>query len=489
VKILLLSTIAILVICLSASLSAYADNGTTYYNQLVNAPMSFTSIKGSQISVAVKQGDFVQLPIMIKLNQNYGMESISQVMLTDEPSGTQGWIDPDMISDSIDENHMINGTLYLYVDSSTQPGTYTIKIVGRGAIKELATGKDIQIMNPSAANAAPQPAQQDIANLSKFWKIQAEESGILGSIQLTVVQSGSTISMSAGNLDQDYREFCSKGQNGTGTTCLGFITNQEIPLTITSSGQTHVKLEGSQLPNGGWVEILPKTLEVGPNGATAKIVMTGVERPPGINPIDTHAMAVHAVSDNGNIATIFVPVTIVQNVTVLHSAGPILFENTIPINSNQQQNAVYGAVYDPSDNSKQIQASLSVIGLVNGTTVEPLPSWLGVEIPNSTFTLDALKPYYFMIYPTTSSAPEGTFTVAIGEEVGGEHFVENLKLNVFNAYFGAASTGELRLGPPPQIPVQQVNAGEDDSWTSLLWFGVITGGTATAISVYIMRKK
>lgn len=467
---------------------ARADNGTTYYNQLQNPPLGFTSIQGTSISVTAKEGSSTEVPILIKLGKGYAMESITQVMLTGEPGGVQGWIGPDVIDDSIDKANVMNGTLYIYVDSDTQPGTYIIKIVGRGAIKELATGKDIQVMNPSAANATSYPLEQNPGNLQEYWKEEALQSGILGSFSLVVEKNQSKLSMSTGSMAESYNEFCSYEGDGNGKSCLGFITHQEIPLTITSPAQTQVHLEITQLPNGGWVEIVPKTVEVGPEGATATIMMAGAERPPGINPSVTHAMEVRAISEDGSEAAVFVPMRVAQNVTVLHSPGPILFGTTVPINSNQKQNAVFGTVYDPQDNSKQIRVSLSVLGFVNGTTVGPLPKWLSVEIPNSTFTLDALKPYYFMIYPKTSSAPEGKFSVAIGEEVGGEHFVENINLDDFNMYFGGAiASSASSTGPSESFPAQQPIAG--GSWSSLACFGAIVGAGATAISVYVMRKK
>lgn len=464
---------------------AHADNEMTYYNQLQNPPLAFTSIDGNQISVKVGQGGSVEVPILVKLGKGYAMESITQVMLTGQPDGVQGWVAPDVIDDSIDKINQINGTLYIYVDSSAQPGTYTIKIAGRGAIKDLATGKDIQVMNPAAGVATPPPVQQNIANLKEYWREQAEQSGILGSFSLVVEKSQSDISMSAGKLEQSYGQYCAKGKDGNGP-CLGFITHQEIPLTITSPTKTHVRLVATQLPNGGWVKIVQSTVEAGPEGATAKIMMAGAERPPGINPLVTHAMEVQAISDDGSKANVFVPIRVVQNVTVLHSPAPLLFGTKVIINSNQKQNAVFGVVYDPQDDSKKIQVSLSVLGFVNGTAIGPLPKWLSVEIPNSTFTLDALEPYYFMIYPKTSSAPEGRFSVAIGEEVGGEHFVENLNLDDFNAYFGeAVSSSAPSTGPSETLPEPQSSG----SWTMPAIIGGVAGGGGAAVVFLVLGRK
>jgi len=484
-KILHLFIITILGFVFIGNAISFADNATSYYNQMPNLPITFVSNQQNPISVSLKQGESIQLPILVKMNQDYAMESITQIMLVDDPNGVQGWVDPNMLSDTMDKTHLINGTLYLYVDSTTTPGNYTIKIVGRGAIKEVSTGKDIQIMNPSEVDKPEPDLKQGIDQLGEFWKRQAAESGLLGTIHLQIIPNPSSISLRAGELDQNYGQFCSNDTDH-GTMCLGFITNQQLPLNLVSDSKTQVRLEMSSLPNGGWVEVYPKTFQVGPSGSSSKLLMAGAEWPPGINPSYTKALTIRALSQNGDMSTVYVPITVVQNVTVLHSSGPIQFENEIPMNSNQKQNAVYGVVYDPTDDSNQIQSSLKILGVVNETKIVPLPSWLEVEMPNSTFTLKAREPYYLMINPTTSSAPEGTFVVAIGEHVGERDYIQNMTLHVFNnVHYGAASQS---LGPASSLPALQSGPVED-SWIPLVVFGGIVGSVATVLSVYIVRKK
>ncbi len=466
---------------------SFADNTTSYYNQLPNLPITFVSNQQNPISVSLKQGESIRLPILVKMNQDYAVESITQIMLVDDPNGVQGWVDPNMLSDTIDVTHLANGTLYLYVDSTTTPGSYTVKIVGRGAIKEVSTGKDIQIMNPSEVNTPEPDLKQGIDHLKEFWKRQAAESGLLGTIHLQIIPNPSSISLQTGELDQNYGQFCSNDTDH-GTMCLGFITNQQLPLNLVSGSKTQVRLEMSSLPNGGWVEIYPKILQVGPSGSSSKLLMAGAEWPPGINPFDTKAMTIRALSQNGDISTVYVPITVVQNVTVLHSSGPIQFEKEVPMNSDQKQNAVYGVVYDPLDDSNQIQSSLKILGMVNDTKIVPLPSWLEVEMPNSTFTLKAHEPYYFMINPVTSYAPVGTFVIAIGEHVGERDYIQNMTLHVFNMHYTGGVGQSLSLGPALPLPALSHDLVEN-SWIPLVVFGVIVGSVATVLSVYIVRKK
>lgn len=465
--------------------NTFADNATSYDNQTQDSPIAFVSNQQNPISVSLKQGESIQMPILVKMNQDYTMESITQIMLVDDPNGVQGWIDPNMLSDTIDKTHFINGTLYLYVDSTTKPGNYTIKIVGRGAIKEVSTGKDIQIMNPSEVDKPEPDLKQGIEQLGEFWKRQAAESGLLGTIYLQIIPNPSSISLQAGELDQNYGQFCSNDTDH-GTMCLGFITNQQLPLNLVSDSTTQVRLEMSSLPNGGWVEVYPQTLQVGPSGSSSKLLMAGAEWPPGINPSYTKAMAIRALAQNGDMSTVYVPITVVQNVTVLHSSGPIPFEKEVPMNSNQKQNAVFGLVYDPTDDSSQIQSSLEILGMVNETKIVPLPNWLEVDMPNSTLTLQAREPYYLMINPITSSAPEGTFVVAIGEHVGEHDYIQNMTLHVFNIVHYAPSGQSL--GPASLLPAMQSGPVED-SWIPLVGFGGIVGGVATVLSIYVMRKK
>ncbi|MDE2590918.1 MAG: hypothetical protein KGL95_14780, partial [Patescibacteria group bacterium] len=75
----------------------------------------------------------------------------------------------------------------------------------------------------------------------------------------------------------------------------------------------------------------------------------------------------------------------------------------------------------------------SVLGLFEGNSSAPLPSWLSVNIPNPSFALNSTTPCYFMIAVTTNDAPlSGTYTIAIDEKVGGQDFVQPEKITLEN---------------------------------------------------------
>jgi hypothetical protein len=91
-----------------------------------------------------------------------------------------------------------------------------------------------------------------------------------------------------------------------------------------------------------------------------------------------------------------------------------------------------------------------------------------------------------MINPITSSAPEGTFVVAIGEHVGGRDYIQNMTLHVFNhVSYGSAIPSLVPASSLPALPSGQV----EDSWIPLVGFGGIVGSVAAVLSVYIIRKK
>ena len=217
-------------------------------------------------------------------------------------------------------------------------------------------------------------------------------------------------------------------------------------------------------------------------------MMAGAEWPPGINPIDTKAMTIRAISQNGDTSVAYIPVIIMQNMTVLHLSGPIQFQKDVLMSTSQEGNVVYGAVYDPLDDSRQIQVSLKVLGMINDTKIVPLPSWLAVKIPNSTLTLNANEPYYFMINPITRSAPVGTFTVAIGEHVGEQDYVENMPLHVSDVHFTGVASTTLPTASQPNLSTIGFGTGENSRMT-LACFGGIVSSVAIVLSVYIIRKK
>lgn len=401
-------------------------------------PLEFVSNNNTKLESSTVQGGSVQLPVDVKLDKNYQIETIS-LLLADVPPNVLVWIDPNTLPNQFNQQSPLNGTIHIYADSNSQLGTYTIKILGKGSLKNIATGEDVQVMNTTADSTfgnAP----------GEFQKMQERTSVTLGLLQLTIKPNQTQITMAVGSRNLHMGNFCVNSTDGN--MCSSFPTYDEYPITISSENTMNVKLKAIPIMAGAWLKFVPQQLIIGPTPSTVNMILSGQEEPFLINPHDTRAMMIQAVSDN-SIATSYLPMIKIQNLTVINSPAPIQLEGEISPNSNGTNMNTYGVVYDPDDPSKsKLHVSLSVLGLENGTKIIPLPSWLQVKIQTPSFDLNATKPYYFVIQATNLSAPEGTHTVAINETIGGQEFVGHLKISVFNTVYMGIGPASVSSGPP-----------------------------------------
>jgi hypothetical protein len=309
-------------------------------------------------------------------------------------------------------------------------------------MKNLTTGEDIQVINETADSSSG-------GNPYDFQNWQERTSLWLGSLHLRIVPHPSKVTMDVGARVLHTGGFCINDTNN-GSTCSSFTTYDEYPITISSQSMMNIKLDAVPILPGSWVRFVPQQLEVGPTPSLVKMIMSGAEEL-FLIAHEQKAMAIQAVSNDGNIATSFLPIIKIQNITVLNSPGPIQFGGELTLNSNQSSMATFGVVYDPSDSKSSMPVSLSVIGLVNDSKIVPLPSWLHVYIPKPSFNLNATEPYYFLIQPTTHSAPQGAYTFAIKELVDGQEFTQYVRINIMDIFLGGPSVG-AGLGTDSNVP-------------------------------------
>ncbi|WP_157927275.1 hypothetical protein [Candidatus Nitrosotalea okcheonensis] len=377
-------------------------------------PLEVTSTKGLPLEAIIKQGNSVHISAEIQLGKNYEIEDMHQT-ISSLPSKVQAWTNPNMLSNEINIKHIENTTITILVDSETQTGNYTLAIMGSGTIKDLVTGNYLQLNNNT-----------------------------LGTIHLTIQPNPSKIRMNVGTPEMHQENFCAKDPHGF-TMCNSLVTYEEFSLTVYSKNTVDMKLNASIVPTGSWLRIIPQQIVANSNGSSAKIIMSGIEKPPLVNPLVTNVMTIQAASTNGDMVTSFLPIVKTQNLTILNFPAPIELAGEIGPNINSTNYGVFGVVYDPHYNSTSLPVNLSVLGLIKKDNIIPLPSWLDVNISKPSFDLNATQPYYFMITVNTPSAPAGNYTVAIKENIGEKQFIKNMRITLASPVFmGSISDNKIQ---------------------------------------------
>jgi hypothetical protein len=354
----------------------------------------------SSFDVTVQQGQTVRIPWDIKLDDNY--TTLNLQMSIQSPSNMESWIAP------IDPYSTINGIppgdriITIHPASNLPPGNYTVRITGQGDIVDQNTGWMTDIDNKT-----------------------------LGMVHVLVKPSNNQMSIHVGSARYEMRTFCVNLEPSEQSCGSGPIY-EEVPLTVYSNSTQTVKITALGLEEGEWVKFVPDQLVTTPNGVTAKMIIAGYEVPALKNPLADKPLIIQAASPN-ETQTKVIPVIPLNLISILHSPSPIKL-GTITANSNVVTFGSSGVVYDPLDNSNgTLPVKLSVLGLLNGNNTISLPSWLSVDIPNSLFILNATQPYYFMTTVKTSNAPSsGTYTIAIDENIGGQHFVQPEEIIIEN---------------------------------------------------------
>ncbi|MHB8547364.1 MAG: hypothetical protein ACYDAJ_11405 [Nitrosotalea sp.] len=294
--------------------SASADS-QKYYGELNPPPFKFIPDNASSLGTGIVQGNYVQFPLHITLDDNYRMDAVELYMDT-LPANVQGWIDPPSLLTRFNDEHTVNATINLYVDSNAVPGDYEIPVVGQGVITDLTTGEAIQILNRSIVmNNVPMKDDHDILQR------QQESRPTLATFHLKILPNPNTLEINLGNPDSKSITFCLDVTEGQ--SCSGFIAYQEFPITVYSANKTNTRLETENVPQGTWLKIMPTQFVTNSSGTNATMRMFGAMEPFLMNPSDTKIMTVRVISDDGNSAISYLPVIKNQDITVLRSESEI----------------------------------------------------------------------------------------------------------------------------------------------------------------------
>lgn len=447
-------------------------------------PSYFTMENGSEnLAVTAEQGSIIQLPIHLKIFPEYESASINlsfdsdRVFYENPQKGVfqqvvpkiKTWVNPYYAE--YHNNTSITNTVFVTIDSDVEPGTYVIDIIGNGQLKKT--------------------------NSEEYTNIDAQA---VGRITLDVVPHDSKITMSIGDRTVHMGEFCIGGE-GFDQMCASGPTYEEYPIVISTKSKTDVILKASGIPSGAWLKFIPDVMSVDHGNATAKMILAGFEMP-FLSSQESVPLTITAESQKDHSSG-FVPIIKSRDITVIKSAEPIKLVNQITTNSNGDNFNVYGAVYDPENSKKSIDVKLEVLGIVQDSTVKSVPAWLKLDIPDSSFTLNAAEPYYFIIKATTKSAPLGLHNVAIKETIDGQEFVENVGIYIPEPIYTGTSGGGLQLGGPkssePIPPTEAVIRSSSEhvesgspliSWdaNTAIGMGVILSGIFGSITIVVILK-
>lgn len=355
--------------------------------------------KQNGFDVIVKQGDTIQIPWDIKIDDGYTTTNLEVAIKS--PTEIQSALTPHDPYTTINGITPGNRTITIHPDKDTPAGTYAIQILGNGYTIHKQTG----------------------------W-MTSLEGKTLGRINVLVEQKTNPLSIEIGSVHTESRSFCVKldEQNGGENFCQGGPTYQEIPVTVFADVPTKVLLSSHGV-QGGWVKFVPEEILAGPNGTTSKMIMAGHLAPFRSNPTSEKSLIIEASSKNDSTTTVL-PV-FPGTISVIDKPSPIEFA-PIRTSSNGTTFATSGVVYDPMEETSTISVNLSVLGMWDGQVVD-MPNWLQVTIPESSFMLEAAKPYHFIITAKTTNAPEsGTYNIAINQNVGGQDFVKLQEIKIEN---------------------------------------------------------
>ena len=203
---------------------------------------------------------------------------------------------------------------------------------------------------------------------------------------------------------------------------------EDWPVTVYSNTTTGVDLSAASVIYGNRVEFVPSHLaDVGPAGATTHMLIAGAVRPFVNNDISNVSLMVRASGEGGRLGEALIPMEGSGYITVLRSSTPsnATVGGQQPFWATQGQTD-YGAdslVYDPggAPSNSSLRVGLSIVGLVNGTRVSGVPSWLSLGLLAPTLTLEAYQPVFLRFSArAAANAPVGDYAFLVRYVFGGQ---------------------------------------------------------------------
>lgn len=374
--------------------------------------------------VTLNQGESLQIPWDIYIENGYTTTNLRTSTESQSSPELESWIIPHTPYSPTNGRPPSDKMITVHANMGTRIGQHTLDI--------LASGYSIHNQTGWMTDLADKP---------------------LGMINVQVNPSETTMSIDIGNPLYERHSFCvdttaspSSSSSGNDRTCSSGTAYQTVPVTVFSDNLQTVHLEPMITQKGGWIKFIPEMLEAGPDGTRSDMVMAGYLIPFKSNPLAEQPLIIQATSQNGEKTTKVIPVRFGE-ISVIDNEDSAIALNQIRANSNGTSYAISGVVYDPFDDGnsynadESLEVSLSVLGMWNTNDdgsdigkITDLPTWLSVDISESSFVLDANVPHHFIVIANTANAPEsGTYHVAIKQNIGDKgDFVELQKIIIEN---------------------------------------------------------
>lgn len=221
---------------------------------------------------------------------------------------------------------------------------------------------------------------------------------------------------------------------------------QTIPLTIYGPPGAVVKLGTAGILNNTWIHLGSSVVTTSPLGTRVDLTVAGATIPL-LKPNTFPKLLITANFSSPAQAAVNASVPL-----ALESPAPIvvngpsdgLLPSSITVQAGLAEPWPTIDVYDPSDPSisSLTVSSLQVLGLVNGSSIQSVPSWLSINFPSPNLVLSAYQPAYLSIHesntlslpPSTNSlAPSSMkkFTLAVQETINGTPLTQYVTLYVF----------------------------------------------------------
>lgn len=294
-----------------------------------------------------------------------------------------------------------------------------------------------------------------------------------------------------GHADYTNTQFCTDTEP-SGHMCSEFVSHEEFPITVTADKHQAIHLDAVGVPDGGYVKFIPDIVDTDTKPSVSKMVIAGIMEPFGINLYDTTAMAMRARSTDGSIALEYVQIIDRGGITILSKPGPIKLEGNVISSGSQTQIIPFGVVCDPSNGPRTLPVKLEALGLVNGSAIVPFTPSFSVKIPRDSFVLNATEPYFFMVESLAKSLPSRKITFALGQEIGEQHFIQNITLNISNIQHGGVNSFSIGSPMPEHgsMKLEQVELNKSsDSWTIPAIIGLSAGGGGGIFSFLLLKGK
>ena len=347
----------------------------------------------TKIHVTLGQGNATLLQASLGFSGIYGTQLLQ--LYGAMPGGITTWVFPPQLEGNLSRTI----TLGLSASPDVKPGEYVVQITGDGWVEDYAT------------------------NTKTLF-----EKTMLAEVHLTV-KPYSGLDMHLGSIKHNFRSFCIED-----SSCASGPTNDYLDLTLSSVKKANVILSVNG-PKGVWAKIFPNRITAGPNVTVARIMTAGISisDEPKENAGAKDPLVITASADGVNITKIL-GVQVDNNSTVLQGAGPIILDRQIAFSGNGWMlSTMRIVVYDPESGSGSLPVTLSVLGMINGSTTSSLPPWLSIVMPRTSFLLNATAPYYIPVGIMTNGAPQsGMYEIAISENVGGMRFIIPEKILITN---------------------------------------------------------